>query len=126
MKTVISYLYGEEINIEWDDILDYTDIAEMWQLIEFKEHLEDYMVTNVKLNRHVHCNWLDIADKYNMEKLERKIQSIDAPTKLRACITFVQTGDENCASLYMDFLHRFKLTKCSPAFIEMVLKSDIK
>ena len=126
VRTVIAYLYGEDISISWDSVTDYLDIVEMWQLIELKDELEDYIVTNIdidiKFNNCMH--WMDIVETYHMAKLERKILNLDACTKLRVCINSIQDGDANSESLYIDLLHHFKLTNCTPKFIEFVLKNE--
>ena len=124
VKTIILYLYGEEISIEWDDIIDYIDLVEMWQLTELKHEIDKYMATNLDVNCSIPC-MLNVAEKYCLEKLERKILSLDldAPTKLRVCTNLVQTDDPNHETLYIDRLHRFKLTQCNPEFIETVLKN---
>ena len=123
VRTVISYLYGKVISIELDNVTDYTDIAEMWQLLQLKDELEDYIVTNIDadINNCIPWHWVDFAENYNMEKLERKIQNLDACIKLRVCFSSIH--DDNAAvSKHVNLLHRFKLTECSPGFIEVALK----
>ena len=124
VKTMISYIYGEEIRIECNDIIDYIDIVEMWQLTELKHEIDKYMTTSLDVNCSIPC-MLNVAEKYCLEKLERKILSLDldAPTKLQVCTNLVQTDGPNHETLYIDRLHRFKLTQCSPEFIEMVLRN---
>ena len=126
VRTVISYTYGKNISIAWDNVIDYVDIAEMWQLLQLKDELEDYIVTHIDadINNCIPWHWVDVAEKYHIEKLERKIQNFDACTKLRVCISSIH-NDNASESKYMNLLHHFKLTKCSPGFIEIVLKSAL-
>ena len=124
VRTVISYIYGENISIERDNVIDYIDIAEMWQLLQLKDELEDYIVTNTDADINNCMHWLHIAEKYHMVKLERKIQALDACTKLRVYINLTQGDDDaHSESKYVNLLQRFKLTKCAPGFIEILLKN---
>ena len=88
VRTVIAYLYGEDISISWEDVTDYIDIAEMWQLIELKDELEDYIVTSIDAHRNqcAYMRWVDIAEKYRMQKLERKILNLATCIKLCLCL----------------------------------------
>ena len=125
VRTVIAYLYGEDISISLDKLTDYIDIAEMWQLIELKDELEDYIVTNIDIDINNCMHWMDIVETYHMAKLKRNILNLDACTRFRVCINSVQDDDANSERLYIDLLHRFKLTKCTPKFIELVLKATL-
>ena len=126
VRTVISYINGEDISIAWDDITDFIDIAELLQLVQLKDNIEDNIVINVDSDTNNCIHWMDIAEKYHMEKLQGKILNLDACTKLRVCLHVIQNDDASSTSNYMDSLHRFKLTQCTPAFIEVVLKKTFR
>ena len=40
LKTVVEYMYGNDLEIEWNDVADYLDIVESWQLSEIKDKLD--------------------------------------------------------------------------------------
>ena len=127
VRTVISYLYGENISIAWDNVTDYVDIAEMWQLLKLKDELEDYLVTNIidaDINNCIPWHWVDVAENCHMEKLERKVQNLDARTKLCVCISSID-NDNASESKYVNLLYCFKLTKCTPGFTEILLKNTL-
>ena len=126
VRTVISYINGEDISIAWDDITDFIDIAELWQLVQVKDNVEDNIVINVDPDTNNCIHWMDIAEKYHIEKLQGKILNLDACTKLRVCLHVIQNDDASSTSNYMDSLHRFQLTQCTPAFIEVVLKKTFR
>ena len=115
-RTMISYIYGENINIQWDDVMDYMDIIEMWQLKELKDELEDYIIKNIDINNSV--DWFFVAQKYHMGKLE---QMIDAPSKLQLYMDTILQDKTTTMEHGMDLLHCMKLTKCTREFMEIVL-----
>ena len=115
-RTMISYIYGENISIEWDDVMDYMDIIEMWQLQELKYELEYYIMKNININNSV--NWFFVAQKYHMGKLE---QMIDAPSKLQLYMDTILQDKTTTMEHGMDLLHSMKLTKCTREFMEIVL-----
>ena len=125
VRTMISYMYGRNISIEWDDVMDYIDLIEMWQMYELKNKLEDYIVINIDTNNWIH--WLFIAQIYHMHKLARKSQLtatqnlLDAPAKLQACIHTVLKNKTTMDCYYKDALHCLGLTKCSAEFMGIVL-----
>ena len=65
VKTMIGYFYGKNVYIEWEQIKDYVDIVELWQLAELKPVLEAYIAKNVSLQDCV--EWFILADAYHME-----------------------------------------------------------
>ena len=87
VRTMISYMYGRNISIEWDDVVDYIDLIEMWQMDKLKDELEDYIVMNINIDTNNWIPWLCLAQRYHMHKLARKSQLtttknlIDAPAK---------------------------------------------
>ena len=121
VRTAISYMYGEDISIEWDDVVDYIDLIEMWQLKELKDELEDYIVMNIDINASNWMHWFCIARKYHMRKVEQKIHlPIDAVSRLQICMNTIR-DDKTTMEHIMDILHTVKLTKCSTQFMEVVL-----
>ena len=120
VRTMISYIYGENINIEWDDVMDYMDIIEMWQLKELKDELEDYIMKNIDINNS--ANWVFVAQKYHMGKLEQKSHMmIDALSKLQICMNKVLEDKTMTMEHGMDLLRCVKLTNCTTEFMEIVL-----
>ena len=71
VKTVISYIYGEEISFRWDDVMDYLDIVEAWQLPNLKDKLEEYIISNI--NTENCLNLAFAAQRYNTEKVMNKL-----------------------------------------------------
>ena len=43
VKSLMAYMYGMDIIIEWDEVTDYLDIVECWQITELKSKLEQYV-----------------------------------------------------------------------------------
>ena len=71
VKTVISYICGEEICVQWDDVTDYLDIVEAWQMTDLKDKLEEYIISNINTE-----NCLDlafVAQRYNTDKVMNKL-----------------------------------------------------
>ena len=129
VMTMISYIYGEDINSEWNEVMDYIDIIEMWQMQELKYELEDYIISNIgNINVHNWIQWLVIAQRYHMGKLElqirrtvNKIIAADAPTKLQACINTILENKTTLEIYYKDTLHIVGLRGCSAEFIDGVI-----
>ena len=120
VRTMISYIYGENMSIEWDNVMDYMDIIEMWQLKELKDELEDYIMNNIDINNSVH--WFFVAQKYHMGKLEQKANLMaDAPSTLQLCMDTILEDKTTTMAQVMDLLHCVKLTKCTREFMEIVL-----
>ena len=71
VKTVVEYMYGNDITIEWDDVVDYLDIVESWQITELKDKLEDYVARNFDVDNCI--NWSFIAERYCMKKVQGRI-----------------------------------------------------
>ena len=121
VRTMISYVYGDEISIEWDDVMEYMDIIEKWQLQKLKDELEDYIITNVDVRNSV--SWFFISQKYNMPKLEQKNhRMIDAPTKLEISINTILEDATMTMGEGVDLLQHKELAECSTKFMELVLK----
>ena len=121
VRTVIFYMYGRNISIEWDDVMDYIDIIEMWQLKDLKEELEDYIIRHIDVSKNSWINWFFTAKKYHMRNLKRKLhQQIDAPTTLQTCIDTI-LENKMTMEQSVDLFHRVELTKCSRNFMELVL-----
>ena len=74
LKTVIAYMYGKAISIEWDDVMDYMDIIEMWQLLELKIKFEDYIIKNV--DEYNCVKWYCMGNRYMMAKLAAKSKQL--------------------------------------------------
>ena len=70
VKTVVEYMYGDDLTIEWNDVADYLDIVESWQLSEIKDKLEDYIGRNIDPDNCI--TWLFIAQRYYMKKVKSK------------------------------------------------------
>ena len=61
MRTVIRFMYGEVVYVEWTDVEDFVDIAHMWLLQEVECLLECYIEKNCGNN----CiYWYFLADAY--------------------------------------------------------------
>ena len=67
VKTVIAYICGKVINIELEDIMDYVDIVEMWQILSLKDKLEMYIIKYFDRSNCFHF-WI-MAQTYGMKKL---------------------------------------------------------
>ena len=67
VKTVLAYIFGEVINIQWEDIIDYVDIVEMWQILSLKDELERYFIKNYH-KKNCTLLWI-MAQTYGMKKL---------------------------------------------------------
>ena len=75
VKTVVQYMYGKDITIEWDNVADCLDVVESWQITELKDKLENYIRENIAKNIGVdNCiNWSFIAQRYCMKKVQSRI-----------------------------------------------------
>ena len=71
IKTVIAYIYGKEITIKWNDVIDYIEIVEEWQMTDLKDKLEDYIISNINVETCLH--WVFEAQRYNTEKVMNKL-----------------------------------------------------
>ena len=67
VKTVIAYIYGKGITIKWNNVMDYVDIVEAWQMPDLKDKLEDFIITNISMENCLH--WVFAAQRYNTEKV---------------------------------------------------------
>ena len=121
VRTMIFYMYGRNISIEWDDVMDYINIIEMWQLKDLKEELEDYIIRNIVVSTDTWINLFIIAQKYHLRNLKRKLHPLfDAPTKLQTCIDTI-LENQMTMEQSVDLFHRVELTKCSRKFMESVI-----
>ena len=74
VKAIIAYMYGENIIIEWEDITDYLDIVECWQIPDIKDELEEYIVGNIDVDN---CNnWSLLAQIYHMKKVQALVYKL--------------------------------------------------
>ena len=149
VNTVIAYIYGMDISIEWDNVIDYVDIVEMWQMAELKDKLEGYIVRNI--NTHDCKEWVLVAQKYHLhllqlflsnftvESVSGSFLSLDiAALKnvlTKNCVAeigFISTIHEACMNWilkdealrqchYPELLKCVGLSECSPRFIEIML-----
>ena len=71
VKAMIGYFYGENVCIEWEQIKDYVDIVELWQLARVKLVLEAYITDNISSKNCI--EWFFYADSYNMEHLMLRV-----------------------------------------------------
>ena len=74
VKTVLEYMYGKYITVEWDDVTDYLDIVESWQIIKLKDKMEDYVASNI--TEDICITWSFIAQKYYMKKVQAKLNEL--------------------------------------------------
>ena len=74
VKTVLEYMRGNDITIEWDDVTDYLDIVESWQITELKDLLEDYIVSNISVDNCM--NWSCTAQRYYMKDVQARIEEV--------------------------------------------------
>ena len=61
-------MYGRDITIEWDDVEDYLDIVESWQITELKDKLENYVARNIDVDNCI--SWSFTAQRYCMKKVQ--------------------------------------------------------
>ena len=70
VMSVVAYMYGEDIIIEWKDIRDFMDIVECWQIFELKDKLEDYVGSNINTDDCI--TWSVLAQRYQMKKVQAR------------------------------------------------------
>ena len=71
VKSVVAYMYGDDITVEWDEVTDYLDIVECWQISELKDELEQYVANNIILDNCINGSLL--AQRYSMKKVQVKV-----------------------------------------------------
>ena len=74
VKTVIAFMYGKAISIELGEVMDYMDIIEMWQLLELKNKLEDYLFNNIDEDNCI--MWYCMANRYMLAKVAAKSKQL--------------------------------------------------
>ena len=47
MTNIIQYIYGQDILIQWQDIMEYLDAVNLFQLTKLKQHIEDYVIDHI-------------------------------------------------------------------------------
>ena len=62
VKSVVAYIYGADITIRWEEVPDYLDIVECWQLMELKAKMEEYILGNINVHNCISGSLL--AQKY--------------------------------------------------------------
>ena len=67
---VVDYLYGRKLTIPWDNVDDYLDAVETFQLSELKQVLEEYCTANISPQNCL--RFYKLADKYGLKKLQTK------------------------------------------------------
>ena len=148
VNTVIAYMYGVNISIEWDDVVDYLDIIEMWQMTELKDKLEAYIVSNIDTNDCL--DWVFVTQKYHLHVLQLflsnftgesvcgsflsldiaglknvltkdMVNKLNCYTTLEACMNWILRDEQVRRCHYIELLAHTEMSICSPRFVEIML-----
>ena len=148
VSTIIAYIYGRDITIEWNDIEDYLDIIEMWQMTELKHKLEAYIVSNVDTNDCL--DWVFEAQRYHLHVLQlflsnftdksvcgsflsldtaglknvltkNMVNKLNCYTTLEAILNWILRDEQVRRCHYIELLVHIEMSKCSPRFVEIML-----
>ena len=119
VRAVIGYFYGKDIHIEWQQIKDYVDIAELWHLVHLKSALEDHIAVN--MSSHDCVDWFFYADTYQMDYLQK--------TATEMIISHFEeiSRSEDFSSLSLQELHvlfsAIGQGECNPAYMKYKLNT---
>ena len=113
VKTMIKYFYGTKTCIEWEDIKDYVNIVELWQLPQVKAMLEPYIRENISPDNCI--DWFVYADAYHMEHVKQKTSDLmnSKFSEISKCKEFMSLSLSNLISLitYKSITHNTTLLK---------------
>ena len=79
---VVDYFYGREITIKWEQVVDYLDVIEYFQLPHLKSQVENYIIENIAPKNAIH--WCQVAAKYGLEILKVKSKAVIASNFVEA------------------------------------------
>ena len=151
VETMIGHFYGKDACIEWEQIRDYVDIIELWQLAQLKPILEAYIAKNIVLQDCI--DWFIYADTYHMEHVilritelinanftdfsrSRQFKSLSLSTLiplishknilhkvavLEGCIGWVQAKKSSRQQEFSTLLSHIRCNECNPAYLKRML-----
>ena len=71
---IIQYIYGQAMVVDWQDIKEYLDVAEMFAMTLLKQELEDYICDNVCPDDCL--EWYFLADRYQLQHVSTKCKQL--------------------------------------------------
>ena len=149
---IINYFYGRQVVIELDEMDEFVDAVEMFQLCDLRSQLEKIMMRRVSL---VNClQWSILADRYGYKKLKLKTKEIiqtnflqvcsvqkelelsqmmyllqfddlitvESDMKLKAAIDWVTWKEEERTSTFAQLIEQIDLKHCSLSYLKFVLE----
>ena len=102
VRGVIDYLYGRKLSVDWDDVEEYLNAVERFQLPKLKKKLEEYIGQNICAQN---CLSLyQLADRYGLQQLRIKTKESFASHLNRWCTSdkFKQLSKTDVINLFSD------------------------
>ena len=151
VESAVDYMYGREITIQWEEIEDYMDVIEIFQLLDLKNQLEENMTKHVAPNNALQlCR---LAAKYGLTNLKAKakatvasyfvlicgenkdmtlsdmldllsdkdLRNVQNNAKLKAIIEWVICQEEDRKDAFAELVQCIDLKQCSASYLSYVL-----